>query len=114
VFHHFPNDETGDALRRMQENGDDFTRPRDINFTVVFPSRSLAEAFADDFRGRGYRVSVEKTKCVPELPWDVVIVSHMIPLHSNISEREKMLEETASPLGGRNEGWGCFTRPKHQ
>ena len=114
MFRHFPNDANGDALRRMQENGDDLTRPRDINFTVIFPSMPVAEAFADHFRERAYRVSVEKTECVPELPWDVVIVSHMIPSHSSISEFEETLEEAASPFGGRNDGWGCFTQPKPQ
>jgi len=114
MFRHFPNDANGDALRRLQENGDDLTRPRDINFTVVFPRKSLAEAFADHFRGHGYKVSLEKTECVPEFPWDVVIVSHMLPSHSDISKFEEALEEVASPLGGRNDGWGCFTRATPQ
>lgn len=114
MFHHFPNDANGDALRRMQENGDDLTRPRDIKFTVVFPSKPLAEAFAHYFQGQGFRVSVEKTECVPEYPWDVIIVSHMLASHSDISQFEEALEEAASPLGGRNDGWGCFTRPTTQ
>ena len=31
----FPDDENGDVLRRMAANGDDLTRPRNIDFTVV-------------------------------------------------------------------------------
>src|SRR5829696_735140 len=56
-----------------------------------FPRRFFAEAFADHFRRLGYRVSVEETKSVPELPWDVVVVQNMIPLHSEISEFEGTL-----------------------
>jgi hypothetical protein len=106
-----PNDDNGSVLRRMQENGDDLTKPRDIDFTVVFPSEVFAEAFADHFRRLGYRVSVEKTKSVPGLPWDVVVVRHMIPLHNEISEFEDTLLAFASPLGGRNDGWGSFIQP---
>jgi hypothetical protein len=110
----FPNDENGGVLRRMQENGDDLTKPRDLEFTVVFPSKVFAEAFADHFRQLGYRVSIEETKCVPELPWDVVVARNMIPLHTDIAEFEDTLSVFAAPLGGRNDGWGCFTLPTRQ
>lgn len=114
MVYHFPNDENGDVLRRMQENGDDLTQPRDINFTSVFPSKSVAEVFADHFKRLGYRVSVEKTECVPELPWDVVVVKQMLPSHDGISEFEDTLEALALPFGGRNDGWGCLTNPIRQ
>lgn len=107
----FPNDNNGRVLLRMQENGDDLTKPRNIDFTVVFPEQSLADAFAVHYRRSGYRVSVEKTETVPELPWDVVVVNHMIPSHNEISEFENALSAFASPLGGRNDGWGCITQP---
>ncbi|HLJ25434.1 MAG TPA: ribonuclease E inhibitor RraB [Candidatus Angelobacter sp.] len=32
----YPNDSNGDALRRMEAQGDDLTIPRDIDFTVAF------------------------------------------------------------------------------
>jgi hypothetical protein len=46
------------------------------------------------------------SKCVPELPWDVVVVKHMAPSHNGISEFEEFLDELASPLKGRNDEWG--------
>ncbi|QOY86920.1 ribonuclease E inhibitor RraB [Paludibaculum fermentans] len=107
----FPSDDNGRVLLRMQENGDDLAKPRDIDFTVVFPGQSSAVAFADYFRRSGYKVSVEKTGSVPELPWDVIVVKHMIPSHNEIAEFENTLSDFASPLGGRNDGWGCFAQP---
>jgi hypothetical protein len=97
----------------MQENGDDLTAPRDIEFTVAFPQEGSAETFADHFRRSGYRATVEETKTVPGLPWDVVVVRHMIPQHNDISEFEETLSGFASPLGGRNDGWGCLVHPTH-
>jgi hypothetical protein len=107
----FPNDENGDVLRRMQANGDDLAKPRDIDFTVVFPGQGVAEEFAAQLRRLGYRASVEETRCVPELPWDVVVVKHMLPSHSEISQFEETLEASASAFGGRNDGWGCMEQP---
>ncbi len=107
----FPNDDNGRVLRRLQENGDDLTTPRNIDFTVVFPAQAFAEGFADQFRSQGYKVSVEETKSDAELPWDVVVVKRMIPSHKEISEFEDTLSDFAAPLGGRNDGWGCLAQP---
>ena len=107
----FPDDDNGHVLRRMHENGDDLTVPRDIEFTVAFPQEGFAATFAEHFRRSGHRATVEETETVPELPWDVVVVRHMIPRHNEISEFEETLSDFASPLGGRNDGWGCLVRP---
>jgi Regulator of ribonuclease activity B len=78
---------------------------------VVFPSGRSAEEFASHFREEGHKVSVEETNCVPEFPWDVIVVNYMVPTHSAISHFEDTLELWASSLGGRNDGWGCMEQP---
>ena len=103
----FPDDENGDVLRRMQENGDDLSKARDLDFTVVFPTEHAAKSFADLMSGRGCTTSIEMTCCVPELPWDVCVVTHMVPSHVGICEFEALLSHEAHPFGGRNDGWGC-------
>jgi hypothetical protein len=104
----FPADENGDVLRRMQRNGDDLSKPRDIDFTVVMPNEDSVHKFSDHFRKLGFQEKSEESDTVPELPWDVIVVKHMIPEHADITAFELQLEEIASPLGGRNDGWGCF------
>lgn len=64
----FPNDANGNVLRRMQAAGDDLTRARNIDFTVVFPDGDVAERFANHFRGQGYTVSVEFAETDAEFP----------------------------------------------
>ena len=61
------------------------------------------------FRKRGYDVYVELAGTVKDLPWDVVVVKHMIPTHQEITDFENTLEQVAAPLGGRTDGWGCFS-----
>ena len=106
-----PNDANGDALRRMEDAGDDLTRPRNIDFTVVFPDEDGAKQFANELHARGYETSVEFTKADEEFPWDVVVVKHMIPTHEGIGAFENLLEHAASSFGGHNDGWGCLSDP---
>lgn len=110
---HFPDDENGAVLRQMAESGDDLSKPRDVDFVVVMPSSKAAHDFSAYFEGLGYRVRVNETGTVPELPWDVVVVKHMVPTHAEITEFEQELEMAALRLGGRNDGWGCFEQSKH-
>lgn len=103
----FPDDENGDVLRRMQANGDDFSKTRGIDFTVVFPNEKSAIEFARHFSRLGYETALENTACAEGLSWDVV-VKRMLPTHSGITSFEGTLNLIAKPLGGRNDGWGCF------
>ena len=108
----YPNDDNGDALRRMEEEGDDLARPRNIDFTIVFPDGDAAKRFAEYFQEQGYTASVDFAETVQELPWDVVIAKYMTPSHQEITDFEISLQEVAESMGGRNDGWGCFSESK--
>jgi Regulator of ribonuclease activity B len=105
----YPNDANGDALRRMEAQGDDLTRPRNIDFSVAFADAKSAEQFAAHFRALGHEVSVESTETDQGFPWDVVVVQHMVPSYDGITNFENLLQSTANALGGHNDGWGCFS-----
>ena len=107
----YPNDTNGDALRRMEDSGDDLSRPRNIDFTVVFPNGDAAEEFANHSRALGYVVSVESAQTDEEFPWDVVVINHIVPTHEAIGTFEDSLQHVASSLGGHNDGWGCLAVP---
>jgi hypothetical protein len=106
----FPDDANGDALRRLQKNGDALVKLRDVDFTVVFATEELAREFAEKFGQLGHKVSVTKSNCVPDLPWDVLVVNHMVPSYDEITRFEEALQGTADNLGGRNDGWGCINQ----
>ena len=106
----FPNDENGDVLRRMQANGDNLAKPRNIDFTVVFPDQPSAEKFSAEIHHLGCGISIELTNTRPELPWDVVVAKYMSPSHEGITQFEAELETIASRFGGSNDGWGCFNQ----
>lgn len=105
----YPDDANGDVLRRMEAKGDDLTRPRNVDFTVVFPNEDAARQFADHFSALGYSVSAELTETVENFPWDVVVVNHMAPSHGEIGAFENLLDSVAATFGGHNDGWGCLS-----
>jgi hypothetical protein len=105
----FPDDENGDALRNIAARGDDLTKPRDIDFTVVFAQASSAEQFAEHFRGLGYAVSVEEAGTKEDYPWDTVVVKHMVPTYEGITDFENELQTVADQWDGHNDGWGFFS-----
>ena len=106
----YPDDENGDVLRRMEANGDNLSRPRDIDFSVVFPNENAAQEFAKHFQNGGYKATVSFAQVKPDHPWDVLVVKQMIPSHSAITEFENELQQIASNLDGYNDGWGCFSQ----
>jgi hypothetical protein len=99
----FPDDANGDVLRRLLEDGDDLRKPRDVDFSVAFPNSRSAKAFARLAEAQGHRARLEGHE-----PRDVTIVRNMLPTHAGITAFEDELDRLATPLGGRNDGWGCF------
>src|SRR5215467_1737536 len=58
----------------MVAKGDDLTRPRNINFSLLFSDEASAQKFAEHFRSLGYEVSVKGDYPNQEYPWDVTVV----------------------------------------
>ncbi|HET9182932.1 MAG TPA: ribonuclease E inhibitor RraB [Candidatus Angelobacter sp.] len=107
----YPDDENGNVLRDMEAHGDDLTKPRNIDFVVVFAHASLAEQFAQHFRELGYAVSVQDTETEEDFRWDVIVVKHMVPTYEGITDFENVLQSVADRWEGHNDGWGFFSEP---
>lgn len=106
-----PDDANRDALRRMETQGDNLHRARKIEFTVVFSEQDSANQFARHMRTLGYEASIDLSETAEGFPWDVIVVKHMVPCHSEIEKFEATLESVAAAFGGHNDGWGCFPQP---
>lgn len=102
----FPNDETGELLRLMQEQGDDLSLPRDVDFFLVFGSADQATAFASHAGlGPGFTISTspyERTR-----KWQARITVHMAPEYAAILRLERQVAQLGRDHGGQPDGWGC-------
>lgn len=106
----FPDDENGDVLWRMQEHGDNLSKRREIDFSVIFPSEDSALQFAVHLLRNGQKVSFSEYEGSEEFPWQVEVHPNMEPTHENVSGFERQLEDDAAKLGGKNDGWGSFAQ----
>ena len=107
----FPDDDNGEVLWRMAQQGDNLAAPREIDFSVVFAEEQSALRFAMGFLRAGYKVQLmEYEEQSDGLIWDVTVCPMMVPVHGEIGVFEEMLAQEAAPFGGRNDGWGCLTQ----
>ena len=107
-----PDDDNGEVLRRLEAKGDELSKPRNVDFSVVFPSKDAAEKFAEHFSAQSYETSVYFAEDSNDLPWNVNVVKPMALSYDAIVSFEAFLQEVADTLGGQNDGWGCFSEPK--
>lgn len=102
-----PDDENGAVLRRMLEDGDDLTVPREVDFFLVFGEQAAADAFVPAANALG-DVLVSVPEADDEGIWQVTVSRHMAPKHAAITALEKELTVLAEPFGGYPDGWGCM------
>lgn len=103
----FPADATGDVFRSMRDDGDDLSKPRDIDFNHVFPKEEDASRFAEAARREGY-AKVSFSYAEELKAWDARVQIFMLPTYAGVTEEESKLDSLAQRFGGRADGWGCM------
>ena len=106
----FPDDENGDILFSMASDGDQLEKPREVNFSVVFPSEDAAMNFAIHLLRNEQKVSFSQYDGKDGFPWQVEAHPIMPATHENISGYENLLKNDSASLGGIIDGWGCFSQ----
>ncbi len=101
-----PDDENGEVLKRMVEDGDDLTLERPVEFFHVFADEEQANAFAAA-AAEMPSVAVEEPEVDDEDVWQVCVIRVMAPQHAAITESERQLGALAETYGGYADGWGC-------
>jgi len=107
----FPEDENGDVLWSMHSAGDDLSKTREVDFSVVFPTEQQALDFSLFILRAGHKVQLHRFLKQPDgLTWDVTVSCPMVPTHTHVTDFEQFLADTSGPYGGSNDGWGCFAQ----
>lgn len=106
----YPEDENGDVLWKMLQDGDDLSEPREVDFTLIFPTEDVAIAFAVHLLKNDQKVSFSAYEGNEEFPWQVSVHPLMLPTHRNVSGFEGLLSTEAVPFSGRVDGWGCMSQ----
>jgi hypothetical protein len=96
-----------DVLRRLIDGGDTLTKSRNTHFSVGFAEEEAALSFTRQMHDLGYESSFEYKEQFAPLSWDATVVVSLVPSEVSIGEFELLLERTADPLCGKNDGWFC-------
>lgn len=102
-----PDDETGQVLKRMIEDGDDIDRPRAIGFYHVFADESDAQDFAAAASSRPDLLVEGPDFDDDDGIWEVSASRTMPAQHKAITALEAELGDLAARYRGYPDGWGC-------
>ena len=102
-----PEEANTDVLKRMVHDGDDLTKPRDMDFNHLFANETDAVAFEQAAREAGYH-KVTRDFWPEAGRWLTSVTIRMVPDLGKITSVEQILNEIAAPLEGKPDGWGCM------
>ena len=104
----FPNDKIGDALWEMQQGGDDLELPREVEFSVLFPTQTLALQFGQLLLENNQKLSFTPFQDNEEYPWEITAYPEMPLSYENIIAYQELLETSSEPLKGKFDGFYCL------
>ncbi|WP_273777345.1 ribonuclease E inhibitor RraB [Acinetobacter sp. GSS19] len=104
----YPDDDNGNLLWEMYEDGDDLNEPHEIEFSIVFKTLELAEKCALHLLQQEQKISLFQETEGSKL-WVLNAHVNMIPEYQDIQDLEEWFTRIATEFQGEYDGWGCMT-----
>lgn len=101
-----PDDETGEALRRIAADGSDLQRPLKMDFFLAVPSEAMGREVALRVHPLGFETSVEED--AESSTWTCYATKTIVPVYSTVVAIEQQLDAIARECGGHADGFGTF------
>lgn len=103
----FPNNDTGEYLWQRQQAGDDLEQPREVEFSVLFPSQAFALQFGQLLLENNQKLSFTPFPDSEEYPWEITAYPEMPLSYENIIAYQELLETSSESLNGKFDGFYC-------
>lgn len=100
----FPEDELGNTLWQMSEEGDSLENEREIEFSMLFPSQELALKFGQVLLENNQKLSFTPFTESETLPWEITAYPFMAASYENIISYQDLLIGSADELEGEFNG----------
>ena len=108
-FKQFPDDDNGNVLWQMQQDGDDLSVPHEIEYSIAFSSQALAEQCALFLLKEEQKISLFQDEESDRVEWIITIYVYMEPDYEDIVDLEQWFMKIAEQNSGEYDGWGCMT-----
>jgi hypothetical protein len=102
----FPDDETGQILAEMQQEGIDLSVTHDVVFFHLFEKETNAQAMVDYIKENMKDVTVNMHPDETPNVWDVDCTLQLVPSYDAVVKQETEFEALATKFSGYNDGWG--------
>lgn len=113
-YDQFPDDDNGDALWAMREQGDCLSKPREIDFSIIFTEEKDALKFGEMLLINRQKISLCDDEEDADYPLEITLHAYMLPTHANIGRYEELLEDQVGNFNGHYDGWGCFSSEREE
>lgn len=100
----FPEDEIGNILWQMQNDGDVLLTEREIEFSMLFPNQQLALKFGEVLLENNQKLSFTPFEESDDLPWEITAYPYMSATYENILSYQELLIASAEALEGQFNG----------
>jgi regulator of RNase E activity RraB len=103
-----PDDDDGQAIRRVAADGSNLDRSMEIDFMVVAPDAEAGDAIAAAARHLGYDARVVLDEEDDGASWTVYCTREIVLTYAAVVAAQEELDRVSGPFGGRSDGWGTF------
>lgn len=107
-YQQFPDDDNGNVLWQMAEDGNDLSVPYEVEYSIIFETQAQAEQCALYLLHQEQKVSLFEEEESESRYWVVSAYVEMIPQHEDIVDLEQWFVHVASQYNGEYDGWGCI------
>jgi Regulator of ribonuclease activity B len=100
---HYPDDDDGEALRRVEESGADMLKPMKIEFSIDVPSEKREHLRAERIAALGYAPHIfvdDESGSV-----SIYCARTMLATHEAVVAAQAELNEICVPIAARCDGW---------
>ncbi|TCM68067.1 regulator of ribonuclease activity B [Acinetobacter calcoaceticus] len=107
-YEQFPEDDNGNVLWQMAQDGDDLGEPHQVEFSIIFQDQAQLEQCALHLLHQEQQVSFFNDEDSDAQDWILTIHVEMIPDYSDIVDLEEWFTSIAEKFSGEYDGWGCM------
>jgi regulator of RNase E activity RraB len=107
-YQKFPDDENGNILWQMYQDGDDLSETHEIEFSLTFNEQAKAERAALHLLREEQKVSLFLDQELRPAEWRLTLFIDMLPNYQEIVDLENWLSQMMHDFEGEYDGWGCM------